>query len=39
LNIVAYVERVNSLTEKLFNEQFWSNLDGVCTALDNVKAR
>jgi len=39
LNIHAYVERVSPDNEKLFNDAFWKNLDGVCNALDNVKAR
>ena len=39
LNIKYYTDRVNQENEKLFNETFWKNLDGICLALDNVKAR
>jgi ubiquitin-activating enzyme E1 len=37
--VEAFTERVSPDTEKLFNEEFWSGLDGVCNALDNIKAR
>ena len=26
-------------TEEFFNDKFWESLDGVCNALDNLKAR
>jgi len=39
LHCEAYTERVCPENEKLFNAKFWSSLDGVCNALDNVKAR
>ncbi len=32
-------ERVSAETEHIFNEEFWSGLDGVTNALDNVEAR
>ncbi|CAK7218475.1 E1 ubiquitin-activating protein [Sporothrix curviconia] len=32
-------ERVSDETEDIFNEDFWSSLDGVTNALDNVEAR
>ena len=32
-------ERVGADTEHIFNEDFWSSLDGVTNALDNVEAR
>ena len=38
-NIQALQERVSPDTEDIFNDGFWSNLDGVCNALDNIKAR
>eukprot|EP01006_Ploeotia_vitrea_P031916 TRINITY_DN64206_c0_g1_i1.p1 TRINITY_DN64206_c0_g1~~TRINITY_DN64206_c0_g1_i1.p1 ORF type:complete len:637 (-),score=368.18 TRINITY_DN64206_c0_g1_i1:48-1766(-) len=31
--------RVGDDTETTFNDAFWEGLDGVCNALDNVKAR
>ena len=36
---VPYQERVGPKTEHLFGDDFYDNLDGVCTALDNVEAR
>ncbi len=39
LHVQAYTARVSPDTEKLFNKNFWNNLDGVCNALDNIKAR
>jgi ubiquitin-activating enzyme E1 len=32
-------EKVGADTENLFNDEFYSNLDGIITALDNVDAR
>ena len=32
-------DRVAPTTESVFNDQFWSDLDLVCNALDNIKAR
>ena len=26
-------------TEDIFNDEFWTSLDGVCNALDNIHAR
>ena len=37
--IVSLTDRVGPDTEDIFNEQFWSDLDGVTNALDNVEAR
>ena len=37
--IVALNERVGSDSEHVFNEEFWSQLDGTTNALDNVDAR
>lgn len=37
--IVTYRDRVGADTENIFNEQFWSELDLVTNALDNVDAR
>eukprot|EP00299_Pterocystis_sp_00344_P006152 c1792_g1_i1.p1 GENE.c1792_g1_i1~~c1792_g1_i1.p1 ORF type:complete len:1079 (-),score=297.63 c1792_g1_i1:122-3325(-) len=39
VNITAMQDRVSPVTENIFNDTFWLNLDGVCNALDNVKAR
>lgn len=36
---VAYESKVAPDTETLFNDDFFENLDMVCTALDNVEAR
>lgn len=35
----AMQDRVSEKTEDVFNDEFWSGLDGVCNALDNMKAR
>eukprot|EP00002_Diphylleia_rotans_P028574 TRINITY_DN5775_c0_g3_i4.p1 TRINITY_DN5775_c0_g3~~TRINITY_DN5775_c0_g3_i4.p1 ORF type:complete len:1201 (+),score=238.65 TRINITY_DN5775_c0_g3_i4:1107-4709(+) len=32
-------DRVSNETETIFHDDFWESLDGVCNALDNVKAR
>ncbi|KAJ5433342.1 Ubiquitin-activating enzyme [Penicillium daleae] len=37
--IVTLRDRVGADTEHIFNEEFWSGLDGVTNALDNVDAR
>jgi len=39
INISHQCTRVGPDTENVFNASFWSALDGVCTALDNVQAR
>jgi ubiquitin-activating enzyme E1 len=38
-HIVCLKERVSADTEHIFNEEFWSEVDGVTNALDNVEAR
>ncbi|KAK0718121.1 hypothetical protein B0T26DRAFT_676325 [Lasiosphaeria miniovina] len=38
-HIVSLKDRVGPETEHIFNEDFWSGLDGVTNALDNVEAR
>lgn len=38
-HIVCLKDRVSPETEEVFNEEFWSKLDGVTNALDNVEAR
>ena len=38
-HIVTLRDRVGQDTEEIFNEDFWSQLDGVTNALDNVDAR
>lgn len=38
-NIVPMQDRVSEKTEDIFNDEFWNGLDGVCNALDNIKAR
>eukprot|EP00736_Rhodelphis_marinus_P003571 Rmarinus@m.19049 len=35
----AMQDRVSPDTEEVFNDDFWTSLDGVCNALDNIKAR
>ena len=39
LQIVAHQNRVGKDSESIYNFDFWSGLDAVCTALDNVAAR
>jgi ubiquitin-activating enzyme E1 len=38
-HIVTMRDRVGQDTEHIFDEKFWSSLDGVTNALDNVDAR
>ncbi|KAL2016033.1 hypothetical protein VTK56DRAFT_4323 [Thermocarpiscus australiensis] len=38
-HIVTLKERVSPETEHIFSEDFWSSLDGVTNALDNIEAR
>ena len=37
--IIAHQDRVGVETEKVYNDDFFENLDGVTNALDNVDAR
>lgn len=37
--VKAYETRVGADTENVFNDEFWDDLFGVCTALDNREAR
>jgi ubiquitin-activating enzyme E1 len=39
MNVTAFQEKVATDTEHLFGDDFYNNLSGVCTALDNVEAR
>jgi len=39
LNVQYFETPVGEDTESFFNDDFWENLDGICNALDNVKAR
>jgi len=39
LNIVAHQNRVGPDSEGVYDFAFWSGLDAVCNALDNVEAR
>ena len=39
LKITSYQEKVAPETEHIFGDDFYDNLSGVCTALDNVEAR
>jgi ubiquitin-activating enzyme E1 len=39
MNITAYQEKVAAETEHIFGDNFYDQLSGVCTALDNVEAR
>uniref|UniRef100_A0A336MWA3 E1 ubiquitin-activating enzyme n=1 Tax=Culicoides sonorensis TaxID=179676 RepID=A0A336MWA3_CULSO len=39
VNVVYHENRVGTETEKIYNDDFFGNLDGVANALDNVDAR
>jgi ubiquitin-activating enzyme E1 len=39
MNIVCHEKLVGPDSENHFDDAFWDSLDGVCNALDNVKAR
>lgn len=39
MNVRALEMFVGPKTEDSFNDEFWTNLDGVCNALDNMEAR
>jgi hypothetical protein len=39
MKITVYETPVGPDTENLFDDNFWGGLDGVCNALDNIKAR
>ncbi|XP_074646538.1 ubiquitin-like modifier-activating enzyme 1 isoform X2 [Tubulanus polymorphus] len=39
MNIVAHLNRVGPQTEKVYDDEFFENLDGVANALDNIDAR
>jgi len=39
MDITPYHEKVGPETENIFGDSFYSSLDGICTALDNVEAR
>jgi len=39
INVVVHESLVGPETEDRFNDAFFNSLDGVCNALDNVKAR
>ena len=39
INVEGIEKRVGADSEDVFDDKFWSSLDGVCTALDNVDAR
>jgi len=39
INIIPHQNRVGPETEKIYNDDFFESLDGVCNALDNVDAR
>jgi len=39
INIEPKQDRVSPSTENVFDDEFWEGLDGVCNALDNIKAR
>jgi len=39
INIVPHQNRVGPDTEKVYDDDFFEGLDGVCNALDNVDAR
>jgi ubiquitin-activating enzyme E1 len=39
LNVVDYQTRVGTDTESVFNDKFWTKLDFVVNAVDNINAR
>ncbi|XP_075220974.1 ubiquitin-like activating enzyme 1 [Lycorma delicatula] len=39
VNVIAHENRVGPETEKVYDDHFFENLDGVANALDNVDAR
>lgn len=39
INVIAHENRVGSETEKVYNDEFFEQLDGVANALDNIDAR
>jgi ubiquitin-activating enzyme E1 len=39
INVQAYQEKVAPDTERIFGDDFYDSLSGVCTALDNIEAR
>lgn len=39
MRVKAQAERVGQASEHVYDDEFWVNLDGACTALDNVEAR
>jgi len=39
LNVKDYMTRVGPDTENVFNDKFWSGLDFVVNAVDNIHAR
>jgi ubiquitin-activating enzyme E1 len=39
IRLEAHSHRVGEETEAIYTDAFWSGLDGVCNALDNVEAR
>ena len=39
LNVVCHETKVADETEHIFNDAFWTSLDGVWNALDNIHAR
>jgi ubiquitin-activating enzyme E1 len=39
MKIESWTVRVGPETESTYDEEFFSRLDGVCNALDNVQAR
>lgn len=39
MRIKAYTTKVCPETEDVFSEDFWTSVDGVCNALDNIHAR
>jgi len=39
INVNPHQNRVGIETEKIYNDEFFESLDGVCNALDNVDAR
>lgn len=39
INLHAFVDSVELKNDHIYNESFFQQLDGIVTALDNIKAR
>lgn len=39
INIHAFIDGIELKSDHIYNDEFFQQLDGIVTALDNVKAR